>query len=58
MYYMGEGVPQNNLRAYVWFSVAAAQGNEDARDFRDGAADEILTPLTTRTRTRHCYKMF
>jgi TPR repeat protein len=43
MYATGEGVPQNNLRAYVWWSVAAAQGNEDARGNRDRMADR-LTP--------------
>ena len=43
MYYMGEGVLQNNLRAYVWFSVAAAQGHEDARTNRD-IISETLTP--------------
>jgi TPR repeat protein len=43
MYANGEGVPQNNLRAYVWFSVAAAQGDEDARSNRD-IISETLTP--------------
>ena len=43
MYSIGEGVPQNNVRAYVWFSVAAAQGNEDARTNRDIISDR-LTP--------------
>ena len=43
MYDNGDGVPQNNLRAYVWFSVAAAQGHENARTNRDIVSDE-LTP--------------
>ena len=43
MYANGNGVPQNNVRAYVWWSVAAAQGNEEARGFRDRVADQ-LTP--------------
>ena len=43
MYDNGEGVPQNNVRAYVWWSVAAAQGNEVGRNNRDRMAD-ILTP--------------
>ena len=43
MYERGEGVPQNNVRAYVWFSVAAAQGYEVARSSRD-IASERLTP--------------
>jgi TPR repeat protein len=42
-YYTGEGVPQNNVRAYVWWSVAAAQGHETARTNRD-IMYEKLTP--------------
>ena len=43
MYRNGEGVPQNKVRAYVWFSVATAQGYETARTNRDTVADR-LTP--------------
>ena len=43
MYADGRGVPQNNVRAYVWFSVAAAQGNDTARGNRDTVAMR-LTP--------------
>ena len=43
MYANGEGVQQNNVRAYVWHSVAAAQGQEGARANRDRIAEE-LTP--------------
>ena len=43
MYDNGEGVPQNNVRAYVWLSVAAAQGDENARGNRDRIANR-LTP--------------
>ena len=43
MYATGEGVPLNILRAYIWFSVAAAQGNESGRTNRDKASD-MLTP--------------
>ena len=35
MYSQGEGVPQNDVMAYVWFSVSAAQGHEIARESRD-----------------------
>jgi len=35
--------PQNNARAYMWWSVAAAQGNENARTNRD-IISETLTP--------------
>ena len=30
MYANGEGVPENYVRAYAWFNLAAAQGHEDA----------------------------
>ena len=30
MYAEGEGVPQDNVLAYMWFNLAAAQGDEDA----------------------------
>ena len=35
MYFVGEGVPENAVTAYAWFNLAAAQGNEDARELRD-----------------------
>jgi uncharacterized protein len=43
MYRNGLGVPENDVRAYVWFSVAAAQGHEDARTNRD-IISETQTP--------------
>jgi TPR repeat protein len=43
MYIGGRGVPQNTLRAYVWLSVAVAQGFEEARQQRENAYKE-LTP--------------
>jgi hypothetical protein len=45
MYVDGQGVPENDVRAYMWYSVAvaAAQGNETARYNRDNVADR-LTP--------------
>ena len=42
-YLIGEGVPRNPVRGYVWFSVAAAQGYEPAGDMRDTIATKILT---------------
>ncbi len=35
MYDNGMGVAQNDVMAYVWWSVSAAQGDEDARKNRD-----------------------
>ncbi|MCH2345192.1 MAG: hypothetical protein MK321_11915, partial [Pseudomonadales bacterium] len=43
MYVSGGGVPQNNVRAYVWWSAGAAQGDENARGNRDIISDR-LTP--------------
>ena len=42
LYYKGEGVPQNNVQAYVWFSIAASY-LEVYREFRDLVAAK-LTP--------------
>jgi len=30
MYGTGEGVPMNYVKAYMWYSLSKAQGNEDA----------------------------
>ena len=32
MYYNGDGVPENHVRAYVWLSMAKTQGNELANN--------------------------
>ena len=41
MYYSGTGVPQNDMRAYVWWSVSAAQGAEAARFNRDIVVERL-----------------
>jgi TPR repeat protein len=43
LYALGDGVPQNFVLAYMWFSLAAAQGEAEADKFRDRAATS-LTP--------------
>ncbi|MDB4809753.1 sel1 repeat family protein [bacterium] len=43
MYAKGEGVPQDYVEAYAWFSVAAAGGYADAANNRDVVAGD-LTP--------------
>jgi TPR repeat protein len=43
MYKNGNGVPQDEVEAYAWFSVAAAGGYADAVKNRDLAAGK-LTP--------------
>ena len=35
MYADGRGVPQDYVRAHMWLNLAAARGNEDARELRD-----------------------
>ena len=35
MYHEGEGITQNYIRAYLWLSVSAALGYEDARSNLD-----------------------
>ena len=42
MHANGDGVPRSNVRAYIWWSVAAAQGQEDAKRNR-GLVTERLT---------------
>ncbi len=43
MYFMGRGAPQDVVQAHLWMNVAAAQGHELARKFRDLLA-ERMTP--------------
>jgi hypothetical protein len=43
MYDKGEGVPEDDVAAYAWFSVAAASGEDDGRKNRDSIKG-ILTP--------------
>jgi S1-C subfamily serine protease len=40
-YSKGLGVPQNDIEAYIWFSLAAAQGGEDAARNRDIVAERM-----------------
>jgi len=48
---------KNGVRAYVWFSVAVAQGLEEARLRRDTMAD-MLTPDQLARGQGHGYKVF
>lgn len=41
--YSGHGVPQDYVEAYAWWSVAAAQGHENATKAR-GIVSDQLTP--------------
>lgn len=35
LYYKGEGIPQNYEKAYFWFSIATAHGDDEAANKRD-----------------------
>ncbi|MEE8435016.1 MAG: tetratricopeptide repeat protein [bacterium] len=41
MYGEGQGVPQDDVLAHMWFSLAAAQGNEEAVKNRDIVEKEM-----------------
>lgn len=42
LYYKGEGAePDDVSKAYMWYDVAAAQGNEEAKKDRDNVAKEL-----------------
>ncbi len=43
MYGDGEGVPQDYVQAHLWFNLAAAQGQEQAKKNRDIVAEK-MTP--------------
>ena len=43
MSYNGDGAPQDNVLAHMWFSLAAAQGDADGVKNRDIAAS-LMTP--------------
>lgn len=43
MYAKGEGIPENSIRAYVWWSMAKTQGHESAKGNLD-----ILKPQMTK----------
>ena len=43
MYRMGDGVPEDDVAAYAWFSVAAASGDDGGRKNRDSIKRK-LTP--------------
>lgn len=44
-YESGQGIPQNYIKAYVWYSVSAAQGG-DFRELASGARDTVGAKLS------------
>ena len=56
MYGRGTGVPENNVMAYMWWNLAAAQGDEDAKKNK-GIVQEKMTPADiskAQTLSREC----
>jgi len=60
LYFDGEGVPQDDVEAYAWFSVAAAQGYAEITGERNILA-KILAPadlLRAQARSREYCKLY
>ena len=43
MYDKGEGMPEDYVKAYAWFNLAAAQGQEDAVKAKDSLREKMTT---------------
>lgn len=43
MYYKGQGVPQSNVMAHMWYNIASANGHPEAGEYRDERADEMTS---------------
>ena len=41
MHLVGFGVPQDNVKAHMWYDLAAAAGDKHAPEFRDRLAREM-----------------
>ena len=52
MYANGEGVPEDTVNAYAWFSIAAARGNTSAKEFK-----ELVTGLMVRSQIAEAQKL-
>ena len=52
MYAKGEGVPEDYVKAYAWFNLAAAQGAEDAIKNKD-----LLRPRMTAEQVAEAQKL-
>jgi hypothetical protein len=58
MYAEGQGVPQDNVYAHMWFNLAAADGNENASTGRDMVAKRMTTADISKAQSlaRECLK--
>lgn len=41
LYEMGRGVPQDDVKAYAWYAIAASHGNENASADRDATSKRL-----------------
>lgn len=41
LYEMGRGVPQDDVKAYAWYAIAARHGNENASANRDATSQRL-----------------
>lgn len=57
MYDNGEGVPEDFVRAHMWFNLAAANGDTTAKENKDLIA-QILTPADLATAQRLARECF
>ncbi|MFL2770056.1 MAG: hypothetical protein ACJZ9F_03510 [Rhodospirillaceae bacterium] len=58
MYYTGEGAMQDNIYAHMWWSIAASNGNEEAKEEVDSLS-KYMTPSQLEKATdlaRECVK--
>lgn len=58
MYYNGEGIPENVIRAYVWSSMAKASGYESAKTNLEIFKAEMTKEQIARAQelAAHCYE--
>ena len=52
MYANGRGVPEDDVQAYAWFSIVAAQGNEKAKKYKG-----IIEKKMTRSQVAEAQKL-
>ena len=58
MYAEEEGILQDYTRAQMWFNIAASQGNEGGKTFRD-SIEELMIPsqlVTAQRLARECVR--
>jgi TPR repeat protein len=46
MYDQGEGVPQNDMRAYMWYSLAAERSTDASDTYAADRRDNVFSRMT------------